>query len=182
MPTEPDSREATLLSTPDVLDVPVITLPAWQHPPVTDAVVVKVLDDGTPHHHSRQTKARKAALDVLYQAEMRGLDPLTLLAESADLREQAAQIVKGVRAELLIIDTAIMEVSPTDWTITRLAALDRNLARIAVWELKNGTPAAVVISEAVALADEYSTDSSAAFLSGILGAIAEMDALRAKVG
>lgn len=164
----------TTLDVPTETLPPVVTLPAWQHPPVAGAVIVDVLDDGTPHHHSYQTKARKVALDVLYQAEVRGVDPLLLLEELPAPRELSAQIVKGVRAELLDIDTAIMTVSPSDWPITRLATLDRNLARIAVWELRHGTPVTVAISEAVALADEYSTDASAAFLSGILGSIAEM--------
>jgi N utilization substance protein B len=143
---------------------------------VEGAVIVQVLDDGTPHHHSRRTKARKEALDLLYQAEVRGVDPLALLHE-LDIapRELTATIVRGVRNGLAGIDAAIMSVLPADWPLERQAALDRNLARIAVWEIMSGTAAAVAISEAVALADEYSTDSSAQFLSGILGAVAASD-------
>jgi N utilization substance protein B len=145
-----------------------IPLATGEHPPLPGAVKLKVLNDGAGFHHSARTKARKAALDLLYEAESRDLDPMTLLAER-EVREFTAEIVQGVAVNLAQIDQRITESAHQDWTLDRMPALDRNLARIAIWELDHtDTSAQAVISEALNLADEYSTDNSVAFLNGLL--------------
>jgi len=159
-------------------DLATIPLATGERPPLPDAVKVGVIDDGTQRHHSARTKARKAALDVLYSAELADLDPLAVL-NSADPphRLLTYELVTGVVTNLDDIDAALAAAFTGDWTLDRMPALDRNLARLAVWELKfTDTAPAVVIAEAVGLADEYSTDASAGFLSSVLGTVAEGDA------
>jgi len=155
-------------------DQATIPLAAGERPPFPDAVKVGVIDDGTHRHHPARTKARKAALDVLYSAELAGLDPLKVL-NSADPphRLMTYELVTGVVANLDDIDTTLASAFTGDWTLERMPALDRNLARLAVWELKfTETPPSVVIAEAVGLADDYSTDASAGFLTSVLGTVA----------
>jgi len=155
-------------------DLATIPLTAGERPPLPDAVKVEIIDDGTQRHHPARTKARKAALDVLYSAELAEVDPIEVL-NSADPphRLLTYELVTGVVTNLDDIDAALTAAFTGDWTLDRMPALDRNLARLAVWELKfTDTPASVVIAEAVGLADEYSTDASAGFLSSVLGAIA----------
>jgi N utilization substance protein B len=141
---------------------------------VDGAQLIEVRDAGEGRHHSRQTKARKQALDALFAADVMGYDgQLDGLDESIEgLRDFARVIVIGVEAHLTEIDQRIAECVPNEWPVERLAALDRNLARIGVWELDYAQNApAVVVSELQELADEYSTDSSARFIAGLLGNI-----------
>jgi len=155
-------------------DLIIIPLAAGERPPLPDAVKVEVIDDGSGRHHSARTKARKAALDVLYGAELAERDPLDVL-NSADPphRLLTYELVTGVVANQDDIDAALTASFTGDWTLERMPALDRTLARLAVWELKfTDTAPSIVIAEAVALADEYSTDASAGFLSSVLGAVA----------
>ncbi len=127
-------------------------------------------------------KARKRALDVLYEADMRDLPPSTVLAAYRDRIEKprpdhmdyAESLIEGVAMNLDRIDELIASYAE-GWTIDRMPAVDRNLARIAVYELlyvpEIDDP--VAISEAVELAKQMSTDGSPRFLNGILGRIAE---------
>jgi len=124
-----------------------------------------------------RSKARKRALDVLFEAELRGLPVLGLLAERISLGEQptpeyAAEIVRGVASHSAEIDQLISRNS-LDWTLERMPAVDRNVLRIGVWELlwADDVPDGVAISEAVLLAQDLSTDGSAGFVNGLLGAI-----------
>jgi transcription antitermination protein NusB len=124
-----------------------------------------------------RSKARKRALDVLFEAELRGLPVLGLLAERLSLGEQptpeyAAEIVRGVASHSAEIDQLISS-NALDWTLERMPAVDRNVLRIGVWELlwADDVPDGVAISEAVLLAQDLSTDGSAAFVNGLLGAI-----------
>lgn len=146
-----------------------------EHPPVAGAIKIEVLDDGSGRHHSARTKARKAALDVLYSAEVTGLDPLELLiAEPTRVRPLTDEIVNGVVAHGNAIDQTITLALMGDWTLQRMPAIDKSLARLATWELLYArTPPSAVIAEAVALADEYSTDGSANFLTAVLGRVDE---------
>lgn len=146
-----------------------------ERPPVGDAVKVEVLDDGSGRHHSARTKARKAALDVLYDAEVTGRDAIELLiADPTVVRPLTDEIVNGVVEHGNAIDQAVTLALMGDWTLQRMPAIDRSLARLAAWELLyTHTPAAAVIAEAVGLADEYSTDGSASFLTAVLGRVAE---------
>ena len=127
-------------------------------------------------------KARKRALDVLYQADLRG-EPRqkTLLAYVAQLEEPKPQylpytvrLVEGVEAHTDRIDELLASYAE-GWTLERMPVIDRNLARIAVYELlyNDEVDSAVAITEAVELAETLSTDDSPRFLNGILGRIAD---------
>ncbi len=127
-------------------------------------------------------KARKRALDVLYEADLRDLPPKQVLVSYLDRIEKphpdhlgyAISLIDGVAENLDRIDELISSYAE-GWTIDRMPAVDRNLARIAVFELlyvpEIDDP--VAISEDVELAKQMSTDDSPRFLNGILGRIAE---------
>ena len=125
-------------------------------------------------HYSTQTKARKAALDVLYQAELRGAPLSETFAEQRTIagnpvRELTTRIVLGIAEHQSEIDQRIAESTTPAWPLERMPAVDRNLARIAVFELDySDVPPGAVISEAVRLAGDLSTDDSPAFLNGLL--------------
>jgi N utilization substance protein B len=122
-------------------------------------------------------KARKRALDLLFEADQRRLAPLDVLAlrqaaGDPPVVPYATQLVEGVIAHADEIDALIGPVLSAGWSIARLPAVDRALLRIAVYELRFGdVPSAVAISEAVGLAAELSTDESASYVNGVLGAI-----------
>jgi len=127
-------------------------------------------------------KARKRALDVLYEADMRDLPPSEVLVSylgriekpHPDHLDYAISLVEGVAKNLDRIDELIASYAE-GWTIDRMPVIDRNLARIAVYELlyvpEIDDP--VAITEAVELAKQMSTDDSPRFLNGILGRISE---------
>jgi len=127
-------------------------------------------------------KARRRALDVLYQADLRGLPERDVLTFYLDRLETprpehmgyAVMIVEGVATHRERIDELIASYAE-GWTLERMPAVDRNLARIAVWELvyADDIDTPVAISEAVELARTLSTDDSPRFLTGILNRIAE---------
>ncbi len=127
-----------------------------------------------------RTKARKRALDVLFEADQRGANVSQVLGERVALSgretalpEYAAEIVGGVVAHWTEIQEIIQDAS-TEWTIDRMPAVDRALLRIAVWEIlfNNDVPVSVAIDEAVELATSLSTDDSPSFINGVLGAVA----------
>jgi N utilization substance protein B len=127
-------------------------------------------------------KARKRALDVLYEADLRDLPPREVLESylqriekpRPDHLDYAIGLVEGVAKNLDRIDELIASYAE-GWTLARMPVVDRNLARIAVFELlyvpEIDDP--VAITEAVELARQMSTDDSPRFLNGILGRIAE---------
>ena len=127
-------------------------------------------------------KARKRALDVLYEADLRGANIQATLASSLGRIEQpppahlpyAVSLVEGVAAHVDRIDELISSYAE-GWTLDRMPVVDRNLARIAVYELLyvDEIDDAVAITEAVELAKQMSTDDSPRFLNGVLGRIAE---------
>jgi transcription antitermination protein NusB len=126
---------------------------------------------------SARGKARKRALDILYEAEMRGEPPLTLLAdrqaqESPPVPAYAADLVRGVHANRARIDQLLSDYS-VGWTLERMPAVDRNILRIGTFELLwcDGVPDAVAINEAVLLARDLSTDASPSFVNGLLARI-----------
>lgn len=125
-------------------------------------------------HHGSQTKARKAALDILYAADLRGTGLVETLMEvrsfgEATIRDLTVALVHGVASNRPDIDQRISESLAGGWTLERMPAIDRNLARIAIFELDHtDTPASAVIAEAVKLAAELSTDDSPPFLNGLL--------------
>jgi len=126
---------------------------------------------------STRSKARKRALDILFEAELRGLDPLLTLEErtaAADppVRAYTTELVRGVEAHSAEIDTRISDCLAPGWTLPRIPRVDRNVLRIAVFEIDYGeVPDAVAVTEAVQLVSELSTDESPAFVNGLLRAI-----------
>lgn len=132
---------------------------------------------------SSRTKARKRAIDALYAAELRDGMATELLEATkeqvADRQNQdeifdfAMELVSGVLSNQIEIDEIISNVAQ-NWTLDRMPALDRAILRLAIYEISFGTatPAEVVISEAVALATELSTEDSPAFINGVLATVA----------
>jgi transcription antitermination protein NusB len=124
-----------------------------------------------------RSKARKRALDILFEAELRGLPTLELLSERQSLGDvpvqpYAADLVRGVATHRDRIDELISW-NLVDWTLERMPAVDRNILRLGVYELlwAADVPDGVAISEAVALAHDLSTDSSPPFVNGVLARI-----------
>lgn len=138
-----------------------------------------------------RTKARSRALDILFEADQRGINAQTLLDErltqgSADdgsLGSRAgnnpytAELVRGVTSRWGEINAALTDYSQ-GWTLERMPAVDRAILRLGAWEVlwNDEIPDAVAISEAVGLATEMSTDDSPAFVNGLLGRLAELKA------
>jgi transcription antitermination protein NusB len=127
-----------------------------------------------------RSKARKRALDLLYEAEIRGEDVLRLLGERAagsepPVPEYAAVLVRGVQAHRAEIDGMLAEHS-RGWSLDRMPAVDRNILRIGTYELfwAGDVPPGVAISEAVLLARDLSTDGSPSFVNGLLARLAEL--------
>lgn len=124
-----------------------------------------------------RSKARKRAVDVLYESELRGLDPATTLAERLALAEPpvndyTVELVDGVRTHLARIDAILGEFAQ-GWTLERMPDVDRAVLRLGVYELlwRTDVPDAVVIDEAVELVKALSTDESPRFVNGVLGRI-----------
>ena len=121
--------------------------------------------------------ARRVALDILFQADLTGRDPLAVLDEwqsaGEDVPEFARELVSGVTADRGELDRVLGEHSD-DWSVGRMAAVDRAILRLATYEVcsRPDVPTAVAIDEAVEAAKELSTDESGRFVNGILGRIA----------
>jgi len=127
-----------------------------------------------------RSKARKRALDVLFEAELRDKPVLEVLAERAadetpPLPAYAADLVRGVHAHQERIDELIAE-HAQGWALERMPAVDRNILRIGAYELlwADDIPDAVAISEAVQLARDLSTEGSPAFVNGLLARLLEL--------
>lgn len=127
-----------------------------------------------------RTKARKRALDVLFEAEQRSADLLTVLDErlilsgrQTPLPDYAVEMVRGVAAHQDEIDARLTSASP-EWSLNRMPAVDRSVLRLALWEImfSDAVPAPVAIDEAMDLAGDLSTEDSARFVGGVLGALA----------
>ncbi|MCG5212408.1 transcription antitermination factor NusB [Streptosporangium sp. KLBMP 9127] len=123
---------------------------------------------------SARGKARRRALDILFEAELRGEDPLEVLAERAEraeppVNEYTSAIVEGVCRHRDRIDELISTYAE-GWTLDRMPAVDRNVLRGGSYELlwMPDVPEGVVISEWVHLAAELSTDESPQFINGLL--------------
>lgn len=129
-----------------------------------------------------RTKARKRALDVLFEADQRHVDPVTLLAEriahpgtEAALPQYSVELVEGVVAEQARIDE-LLSTHAHGWTLERMPAVDRGLLRLGTWEIlfNDDVPDAVAVDEAVELARTLSTDDSPTFVNGLLGRIVDL--------
>jgi transcription antitermination protein NusB len=127
-----------------------------------------------------RSKARKRALDILFESELRGEPPLAVLEArtiqaSPPVGPYAIELVQGVQAHRDQID-GLLARHARGWTLDRMPAVDRNILRIGAYELLWGSqiPEAVAISEAVVLAKDLSTDASPAFVNGLLARLAEL--------
>jgi len=121
---------------------------------------------------------------VLFEAEQRKIEPLTLLAErlsisgsQTPLPQYSVTLVEGVAEHLERIDEIIATYSQ-GWTIDRMASVDRAALRIGVYEMlwQEDVPDAVAISEAVELVTELSADEAPSFVNGLLGRVSRMKA------
>lgn len=130
---------------------------------------------------SARSKARKRALDIVFEADAKGVPILMVLGEyqrrrvsdgESDLNAYTIELVNGISANEESIDRLIREYS-TGWSLERMPTVDRAILRVATYELIFGdsVPDAVVVSQAIELAKELSTDDSGAFVHGVLGAI-----------
>jgi len=126
---------------------------------------------------SARSKARKRALDVLYESELRSTDPVRTLAERIALAEPpvndyTVELVEGVQGNRRRIDEILAQYAE-GWTVDRMPDVDRAVLRLGVYELlwREDVPDAVAIDEAVELAKTLSTDESPRFVNGVLGRV-----------
>lgn len=131
---------------------------------------------------SARSKARKRALDILFEADAKGIPISSVLADTIRRRAAAGEpalnpycieLVEGVAANVDSVDAQV-QANLDSWDLARLPSVDRGVLRIGAFELmhRDDVPDAVVISEAVELATSLSTDESPSFVNGVLGNIA----------
>ena len=127
-----------------------------------------------------RTKARSFALQALYEVDITGHSGVEALEQRfADnpvndrMQEFARKIVKGIEPIMNELDNFIAEHAP-EWPIDQISTIDRNLLRIALWEMAatDDTPVKVAINEAIELAKKFGSDSSPRFVNGVLGSLA----------
>jgi len=128
-----------------------------------------------------RTRARSLALQVLYEVDMANHPPgdvfklrLEEFPLTDELAEFARQIIFGILPLTHELDQLIAKYAP-DWPLDQIAAIDRNILRMALWEfaIQGETPIKVAINEAVELAKHYGSDSAPRFINGVLGSLAE---------
>ena len=136
-------------------------------------------------HPGTRHKARKRAVDLLFEAEAKGVKATDLMADRRELvitdesvgqiPPYTARVVEGVTADQAQVD-AVLTSHLKEWTLPRLPAVDRAVMRLATWELFNATDVdpVVIVDEAVQLAKELPTDDSPAFVNGVLATIADL--------
>jgi N utilization substance protein B len=124
-----------------------------------------------------RSKARKRALDVLFEADVRGADPLETLAgwvgrSDPPVPEYSRELVLGVASNCVRIDEVLSSYAE-DWSIDRMPPVDRAVLRLAMYELLwcESIPDAVAIDEAVELAKSLSTEASPGFVNGVLSRV-----------
>jgi len=133
---------------------------------------------------SARSKARKQALDLLYETDIRGTNLVeTLMArdipadgpEKRPIREYTRELVNGVSDNRRKIDELITTYAQ-GWDMDRLPAVDRNILRLGIYEIlwSNAVPTSVAIDEALDLAKELSSDDSSKYIHGVLGRIASI--------
>ncbi|MCU1431575.1 MAG: NusB antitermination factor [Actinotalea sp.] len=129
-----------------------------------------------------RSKARKRALDVLFEADQRRLAPMDVLASriaepgtEAALPQYSVDLVEGVLDQQQRIDELI-ETYAHGWSLERMPAVDRAVLRLGAWEIlfNDDVPDAVAVDEAVELARALSTDDSPVFVNGLLGRLVEL--------
>ena len=124
---------------------------------------------------SARSKARKRALDLIYASEMRNRSAVEALEEQSaetQVNEYTSELVRGVSEHRTRLDEVISSYLQ-DWTLDRMPAVDRNVLRLATYEVLyvDDVPDAVAVSEALNLVRDLSTDESPAFVNGVLGSM-----------
>jgi N utilization substance protein B len=128
-----------------------------------------------------RTRARGTALQALYEVDMVGHAPIRVIQDRLEeevypdeLAEFIRQIIFGVYPLREQLDEVIARFAP-EWPLDQIAAIDRNILRIATWEFAalRDTPVKVAINEAVELAKAFGSDSAPRFVNGVLGSLAE---------
>ena len=143
-------------------------------------------DEQNWRRHGSRYRARRRAVDILFEAEARDLDPVAVVEDRVQLSRQAdsavapvadytRQIVAGAAEELDTIDEAIERYLAETWELDRLPAVDRAILRVAVWEIlfnpEVDSPVAVV--EGVELASQYGNDVAAPYIHAVLDDVAQ---------
>ena len=129
---------------------------------------------------STRSKARKAALDLLYESDIRKTSPQTLLTKRVTeleyvIRDFTKDLVDGVDSHRRKIDELITTYSQ-GWDMDRMPVIDRNILRLGIYELlwSESVPTSVAISEALELAQTLSTDDSSKYINGVLSKVLEI--------
>ncbi|GAB3273016.1 transcription antitermination protein NusB [Arthrobacter pigmenti] len=129
---------------------------------------------------SARSKARRRAVDILFESEQREAAPIDVLRGRREQTEQiinpyTADLVEGVAAMQETIDEFLQTYSQ-GWTLERMPSVDRIILRIGAWELlyNDDIPDSVAVSEAVALSKMLSTDESPSFINGLLGRLQQL--------
>ena len=126
----------------------------------------------------KRRKARESTLQILFQLEFHDTKPEDVIDSfwknkkaTKEIKEHSRWLVEGILSHRESIDRLIQSVS-ANWRITRMAIVDRNVLRIAVFELLHGEDLApaIVINEAIEIAKKYSSEEGATFINGILDA------------
>ncbi len=132
---------------------------------------------------SARSKARKQALDLLYEADIRKLSPLHVLEnrpveegpDARPIRDYTKSLIEGIEENRRKIDELITTYAQ-GWDMDRLPAVDRNILRLGIYEIVwlDELADAIAIDEALTLAKDLSTDESAGYIHGVLGRIASL--------
>ena len=135
--------------------------------------------------HGSRYRARRRAVDIIFEAEARDIDPVAIVDDRIELSQQpdppvkpvapyTQEIVGGVAVELDRVDEVISRYLLDNWMLERLPAVDRAILRVATWELlfNPDVPVKTAVVEGVELASEYSTDAAAPYINAALDAIA----------
>ncbi len=129
---------------------------------------------------SSRSKARKAALDLLYESDIRKGSATELLSKRVtemeyEAREFTKELIDGIELNKRKIDELIATYAQ-GWDMDRMPVLDRNILRLAIFELlwSQSVPEAVAISEALELAANFSTEDSSKYINGVLGKVLEI--------
>ena len=127
----------------------------------------------------KRRRARECAVQMLFQIDLSGVEPAEVYTQfweahdmEADVRTFSQELVDGVYAERDSLDARIAKAAQR-WRLERMAVVDRNILRMALYEmnLSPQTPTAVVIDEAIEVARRFGTDDSARFVNGVLDAL-----------
>lgn len=131
-------------------------------------------------HNSARRKARRRALEVLFEAEQRSVPPLDALRrrrENSDIivADYTVDIIEGVISQQPRIDEFLATYSQ-GWPLERMPSVDRIILRVGAWELlyNDDVPDGVAVSEAVEMAKTMSTDDSPSFVNGLLGRLQQL--------